>query len=261
MFLFLFFRYSVWSPGSTTSPGSDTSPSGPASSLPGPILTASATQTTPVKTEIKPETVSNEQQQQQNGISEISSSGFRPVKMSTSSVVHATDDSSMPATLEGGTTAMGGDVSPSSPSDMSLVDTGKCYLTPPSPDDRKYWTLPRPHHQREMSTKDEEELVSKLTSEGAKQVVTEKAPPSNAKFILESPSTKYYTLPTSHVETVRTTTLPPPPKFEGIGPVSEDGVPLALRTVSNQQSNAFKLCKLCTFNKFNLPYIQGFASF
>lgn len=195
--------------------------------MPGPTLTASATQTTPIKSESKQEIASSEQ----NGVTEMPS-GFRPVKMFSSSAIPETAETSVPGTSEGATTTVGGDFSPSSPSDMSLVDAGKCYLTtPPTPEDRKYWTLPRAHLQKEMTTKDEEELVSKLTREGATQVITDKEPPSNARLVLESPSTKYYTLPTSHAES-RTMSLPPPPKFEGIGPVNEDGVPLSLRTVS-----------------------------
>ncbi|XP_074593209.1 uncharacterized protein LOC141848957 isoform X4 [Brevipalpus obovatus] len=251
----------IWSPGSTTSSSSDLSP--PGATL-GPITTASATQTTPTRndTHIKPS--------QPDGLP----AGFRPVKLSTSTSASAIGtggganrEASMPGTSDGGTTTTGGDayITPSSPSEISLPDGGsKMRSESPmmgdggggsSSGDRKYWTLPRSHHQHRSGanvsapytgapatfngqmgdpssmTRDDDDIVSSLAHEGVQRVITDKAPPANAKFLFESPTTKFYTLPTSQTSSrILHHHLPPPPKCEGIGPVNEAGVPLTLRT-------------------------------
>ena len=63
------------------------------------------------------------------------------------------------------------------------------------------------------------------------QIVTDKEPPKDAKFIFESPTTKYYTLPTVSTSEKTTVSISAPKKLEGIGPLNESGVPLSLRTV------------------------------
>lgn len=233
----------VWSPGSTTSSGSD---AGPAL---GPMTAASATQTTPSRGDVRaeggPPLVSEANVTTVGGGGGLPT-GFRPVKIHTAS--GEVGETSVPGTSEGGTTTTtGGDtyITPSSPSEISLPDggDGKMRVETPTSADRKYWTLPRQQHHHHQHRGDDtsgvgasmkgedEDLPPSLGGEGVQQVITDKEPPPNAKFLFESPTTKYYTLPTSHSES-RTVTLPPPPKYDGIGPVNETGVPLSLRTVS-----------------------------
>ncbi|RWS09395.1 uncharacterized protein B4U79_04172 [Dinothrombium tinctorium] len=184
----------IWSPGSTT-----TSSSSDSTSTTIPATTASATQTTPTKTDAKASTLPH---------------GFRTVDFP-----HLDRDTSM---LNINTSLPGSSiennlVSPSSASETS-VETGKQlgHISPPPSPLQRYWTLPR-------------QVASTSKDDYVKQVVTDKAPPPEAKFLYETPSTKYYTLPTSVTER-SATTIPAPPKFDGIGPVDGSGIPLTLRT-------------------------------
>ncbi|XP_015794645.1 sorbin and SH3 domain-containing protein 1 isoform X4 [Tetranychus urticae] len=104
----------------------------------------------------------------------------------------------------------------------------------------KYWTLPRQSSSSsatgvgsypEMHHPSQESFLSQSypNDPNISSVVTDKAPPQNAKFLYETPTAKYYTLPTSQTE-VRSIVVPPPLKYEGIGPVNESGVPVSLRS-------------------------------
>lgn len=135
-----------------------------------------------------------------------------------------------------------GPLSPSTISEISIEtsDTAKQSqrVTPPSSPQLKYWTLPR-----NIS------IGSKETGgEIVKRIETDQPPPPNAKFEYESPSTKYFTLPvktSSSSEKPRSASahsVPAPAKYPGIGPVTENGIPLALRSVCSQDIDRHCVC-------------------
>lgn len=128
---------------------------------------------------------------------------------------------------------------PSAPAQPPTPPTTLTHATT-SKDSTKYWTLPRQssssstagiagsYHQEPFLSSSSDNYPN---DPNISSIVTDKAPPRNAKFLYETPAAKYYTLPTTQTET-RSTIVPPPPKYDGIGPVNETGVPLGLRSVS-----------------------------
>ena len=113
----------------------------------------------------------------------------------------------------------------------------------------KYWTLPRNiatatktqyliedeelGYKPEVRQSSHPQLHQRTTERHIhRQIITDQSPPPNAKYIYETEDTKYFTLPTepTEVTTIRKV-IPAPPKSEGIGPVDENGIPLALKSV------------------------------
>lgn len=142
----------------------------------------------------------------------------------------------------------------------------------PSSPQLKYWTLPRnisigsSKDNREPDfygpSSDADALFSvggerrpdPSSSSFLKRIDSDEPPPPNARFLYETPSAKYFTLPvrTSHTsDQMRDTdstepqpqrpasaySVPAPSKYPGIGPVTENGIPLALRSVSSTKSD------------------------
>jgi hypothetical protein len=118
---------------------------------------------------------------------------------------------------------------------------------PQSPPIHKYWTLPRniaTATKLKYQIEDEQQLqqqhqhkrptTTTPTAHIHRQIISDLPPPSSAKYLFETEDTKYFTLPSDDIETVtktRKVVIPAPPKSEGIGPVTESGIPIALKSV------------------------------
>ena len=180
---------------------------------------------------------------------------FRPVLVSTT----ASSAKLVRSTTDTVTASLSPTTSEVTSNDHQLQNISEIYdpnqtVTPV----HKYWTLPR---NIATATKaqyliEDEEIALKdprqsshpqlhshksqglsVSTDGHihRQIITELSPPTNAKYLYETENTKYFTLPTESTEKVTTTTrkvIPAPPKSEGIGPVDENGIPLALKSVS-----------------------------
>lgn len=255
--------HEVWSPGSTTTTSSTESLGRHERKHHHPVTTASATQTTPTRSESLPR-------------------GFRPVRLTTfqqQPTVTQSQSNTAPTldtTLNNSTSSnhnnnnnnitsannnnqqapctsindhshphpsnLDQDLGPLSPSTISEIsietsDTKQQRLSPPSSPQVKYWTLPR---SISIGSSKDSPAGSKDRRFGGveREAVRRTETPSDAKLVYESPS-KYFTLPvktSSTSEKPRSHSVPAVPKYPGIGPVTENGIPLALRSVS---SNSF----------------------
>lgn len=206
----------VWSPGSTTA---SSSPSPSRAKKAQPATTACATQTTPTKSEAS-----------------ALPRGFRPVRLNSLP---------LPATnlpLGASASNLDGPLSPSTMSEASVATGGAAQRRPSglgssppaSPGALKYWTLPRHISVGSKADRDSDSdhrRRGELTA--IKQIETDEPPPPNARFLYETETAKYFTVPVSTLERTKSTvSVPAAKKYDGIGPVNESGVPLALRTVS-----------------------------
>ena len=157
-----------------------------------------------------------------------------------------------------------GPLSPSTISEISIETSDTTAkqqrLSPPSSPQLKYWTLPR--NISIGSNKDADRTFGKLErGEIVGRIETNQGPPSNAKLVYESPSSKYFTLPvktSSSSEKPRSHSVPAVPKYPGIGPVTENGIPLALRSVS---SNSFLARRSYSLNLFLSSSFSFFSLF
>jgi len=205
----LSFIYLVWSPGSTTNSSSSTETTIP----------AAAHQISTSEPDSLPDR-------------------FRPLKVSTSSTIHhktseKVSDSHIITSLSPTTSEVTSNLN-----DNQIESITNIY-DPQSPPIHKYWTLPRniataTKLQYQIEDEQEHKQPASTTTHIHRQIISDLPPPSNAKFICETEDAKYYTLPSDSIETVTTTTrkvIPAPPKSEGIGPVTESGIPIALKSV------------------------------
>ena len=178
--------------------------------------------------------------------------GFRPPLVSASSTSIKTVRST-----ERAPTSLSPTTSEVTPNDHQLQNIGEIYdpnqtITPV----HKYWTLPR---NIATATKtqyliEDEQVVHQPPSHSHmhhhhhhqhnhppqtpsserhihRQVVTDLSPPPNAKYIEETDDTKYFIVPESGEVTTTRKVVSAPPKSDGIGPVDENGIPLALKSV------------------------------
>ncbi len=172
---------------------------------------------------------------------------FRPSKLSTSSLTvisHKPSERLADAHI----TSLSPTISEATPeyNDNQIEHITDIY-DPQSPPIHKYWTLPRniaTATKLQYQKEDEQQLqqqhqhkrptTTTTTAHIHRQIISDLPPPSSAKYLYETEDTKYYTLPSDDIETVtktRKVVIPAPPKSEGIGPVTESGIPIALKSV------------------------------
>ncbi|CAG2165350.1 unnamed protein product [Oppiella nova] len=144
----------------------------------------------------------------------------------------------------------------------------------------KYWTLPRniaTATKTQYLIEDENELQKQDTRQSShiqlhhkpqterhihRQIITDLPPPSSAKYLYETDNTKYFTLPTE-TETVTTTRkITAPPKSEGIGPVTESGIPIALKSgVKDEYTSDWYKAWVRKMHKFDRTHPQEDEAF
>ncbi len=185
---------------------------------------------------------------------------FRPLKVSTSSSVKlqrsgetVTDSHLTAQSLSPTTSELTPEINDNQLENITDIYDPNQTVTPV----HKYWTLPRniaTATKTQYLIENEEQLQKQDSRQSShshihhhkpqtlnastdrhihRQIITDLPPPTSAKYIYETEDTKYFTLPTNSRETVTTTrkVIPAPPKSEGIGPVTESGIPLALKSV------------------------------
>jgi hypothetical protein len=144
---------------------------------------------------------------------------------------------------------------------------------PQSPPIHKYWTLPRniaTATKLKYQIEDEQQLqqqhqhkrptTTTPTAHIHRQIISDLPPPSSAKYLFETEDTKYFTLPSDDIETVtktRKVVIPAPPKSEGIGPVTESGIPIALKSgVKDEYASDWYKAWVKKMHKFDRPHTQ-----
>lgn len=108
---------------------------------------------------------------------------------------------------------------------------------------KPFWSLPE-NEQRavlQQLSRSPSPVVrpQSVEPEQIEHVITDRDPPANAQFLYETDSHRFYSVPTGsriNKVTQSTSTSQAAVQAEGIGPVNESGVPVALRTVSQFQS-------------------------
>ncbi|CAG2101331.1 unnamed protein product, partial [Medioppia subpectinata] len=152
----------------------------------------------------------------------------------------------------------------------------------------KYWTLPRniaTATKAQYLIEDEKESQQHDTRQSShiqlhhshshshkpqterhihRQIITDLPPPSSAKYLYETENTKYFTLPTETTDTVTTTrkVIPAPPKSDGIGPVTESGIPIALKSgVKEEYASDWYKAWVRKMHKFDRTHPQEDEAF
>jgi hypothetical protein len=104
---------------------------------------------------------------------------------------------------------------------------------------KPFWSLPEVEqravlHQLSRSPSPVIPRPQSVEPEQIEHVITDRDPPSNAQFLYETDSHRFYSVPSgSRMQKVlQVSTSGQTVRPEGIGPVTENGVPVALRTVS-----------------------------
>jgi hypothetical protein len=230
----------VWSPGSTSNSSSSTQTTIPA--------TAHRTSTP------EPESLPD---------------SFRPSKLSTSSltVPHKSSERLTDAHI----TSLSPTLSEETPefNDNQIENITDIY-DPQSPPIHKYWTLPRniaTATKLQYQKEDEQQLqqqhqhkrptTTTPTAHIHRQIISDLPPSSSAKYLFETEDTKYFILPSDDIETetkTRKVVIPAPPKSEGIGPVTESGIPIALKSgVKDEYASDWYKAWVKKMHKFDRP--------
>lgn len=148
--------------------------------------------------------------------------GFRPVKLTpTTTEPLKTTAASTPSLVLSPT--ISGSTTPDIDEVLLGEQTDKSFAQSTQPSSiHKYWTLPR--HVATGSKLQYEDLPQRI--------VTDQSPPPDANFLYETPTAKYYTLPTKSLEKQTKVVQRAPSKPEGIGPLNEAGIPITTKQVS-----------------------------
>ena len=138
---------------------------------------------------------------------------------------------------------------PPVPSPPSSLSQQPIYLEPnkvPGTDlvvqSKPFWTLPESEQRQVLQqlSRSPSPVVrpQSVEPEQIEHVITNRNPPANAQFLYETDSHRFYSVPSgTHVQRMtQTTSGSQTQKTEGIGPVNESGVPVALRTVGKKSA-------------------------
>ncbi|KAK4336868.1 hypothetical protein RND71_043903 [Anisodus tanguticus] len=131
----------------------------------------------------------------------------------------------------------------------SFIDLNKKNLNQNFTDQPKIenvWQLPIEeqeqveHHLRQHLSRTPTPIpFDQNTLETVEKVITDKQPPGNAEYLFENDSYKFYTVPSAieKTKTVKTKMNLNKQKVQGIGPTTETGMPLTLRTLRKHYEN------------------------